>query len=237
MINYFKEKELGMLLVILVVTAVIGFSIYFILGNYNRHIQKDIFSQIGNLKKYLKDEKTVPSLDRTKELQNYKNFLQEQIQQINEKLQKQGDFKNAYDDITTPLELKDLMAKIKKEFNRTSIGFEDFEKNVPDVLQVPVLKKQIAFIEKILKLAYKNNLFQVGDIVRLKSEKFEQEQMQSYTEYPCLFSFSGTIEELMPFLYDIGTAKELMIVKGIKIDSKEDGQMTMILKLSYVEME
>jgi len=237
MVNYWEEKEMKVPLAVMIIILIAGVISFVFFYAKNNQIKNDLKKKVSILEGYLKDENKIPTKEKIGTIEAYKAFQQNQIDTIVDQIKKKGDFSNVFPEVNTPLEMKDFIAKKSADFQKEDLGFEEYLKKVPEIKEIYVLKRQLALICKILNYASKNNISQVGKIVRQQPVEIKSDNKVLFIEYPCLVSLSCQTKSLASFLYDISSAEELLRATGIEIISSEDKKiLEVVVKISYIEM-
>jgi hypothetical protein len=238
MVNYLKQKQLGIPFILIIGLIIAGFMVSSVLQTRNILIKNKINKKAKKLEKYLRQGNIVPDNQIVDELKDYKEFIVTQQDDLIDILQKRGDFSAMYEEVITPLEVKELIANIREQLNMDNIGFAEYLKDVPAIIEINDLKRQISMIDKIVKTAKKNNILNIKNIVRLDKKKIKFSKKTFAYEFSCVVEIICKYSDLINFLYEISVTKEFLITKGIEIKTSADTdkQIDVILRLSYIEM-
>ncbi len=223
MINYFEEKQLKTPAIIIIIVIALGIICVTFFNIRNKNVKNDLDYKISVLNKYL-IKKDIPSKQKLYELEKFKQHQEHQMSRILQEINSKSNFSDAYKDIESSLDMKELIANVKSQFKREDIGFSEYKVKVPPIEDLPVLKRQMALITKILTLADQNKINNINKIIRLKTK-----------DISCLFVLNCKVTELVPFLYDISSCPEIILVNGIDIKSGDNGALDVLLKISYIE--
>lgn len=235
MMNYYREKRFLIPLSLIVFIFILGAIFSSMLFVKSKRIKFQFNEEVNNLEMLLFASSDVFSHTKVKELKEYKEDLVSQLKEIVEHVNKEGDLEEIFSDCKSPLDFRRILAKTKKRFKVADIGFSEYDVKVPISSEMPKLVHQLAFITKLMEFAEVARLAGMPDVLRLPEKEIKSDHKVLFKEYPCLLSFRCDTRHLVSFLYNIASASDLFIVRGMNVVSQKDKLLDVVLKVSYVK--
>jgi hypothetical protein len=231
-----NNKQLKKPLIFVFLVFVIGLLVSVFFWNQKRLVSKGYEQRFGLLKTYLRESRAIPTREELKLYRNHKEYLAQQRQKIIQVLQKNKDFSKAYMSVVRPLEFREILAQKREKLERDQLGFSDFKRKIPSRGMLSDLKRYLSLSEAIIITAKKNRIGLVSDLKRLKKEGLEALGKSMFVKYPLLVRLETRSENLMRFLYDLAAMDQLVLVEAVRIVSKPNYQLDVVLKITYVEI-